>query len=103
MTRPERFTRNATEVEAMPLDGPADLHLVELWLRGHGLRVSLTHPTLISRGLMVVGPTGFVARLGQWVVHDITAGTWGAVDDRLFRTGLYAPLLADVRALAARR
>lgn len=100
---PERFTRNPSQVEAMCLDHAGSLNVAATWLRGHNLQVALSHPTLIERALMVPGPAGFIARVGQWIVHDLTAGTWSAVDDKLIQSPLYTPQLADVLPMAARR
>lgn len=87
MTAVQRFTRRPSEVQAMQLVTPRDLHVAEVWLRGHGVESASRHPTLGARGMAIVGPGGVltVARLGQWLTHDLTTGEWEVVDDDTFR------------------
>ena len=82
-----RWTRRATDVDALPLTDQRDLHCAEGWLRGHGVDVAHRHPALAGRGLLVPGPGGLlsVARLGQWLVHDLTVGGFTVEHDGDFR------------------
>lgn len=87
------YTRNPSDVEALFLGSLRDLHAAELWLRGHGLDSAHRHPALAARGLLVpTGPGGqfTVARLGQWLVHDLTIGAFSVLDDDDF-TALHRP------------
>lgn len=85
---PDLYQRTPTDVEAMQLVTPRDLHVADLWLRGHGVETAHRHPALASRGLLVpAGPGGIftIAKLGQWLVHDLTTGEFTVVDDDMFR------------------
>lgn len=94
----EMWTRRATDVEALPLDGVHALHVGEMWLRSHGVEVAHRHPTVLGRALVV--PTGSgvfqVARLGQRLVLDKVTGRFAVCDEDDFR------LLHDERAPVTR-
>jgi hypothetical protein len=96
-----RYMRRPTEVEALPLLTPRDMHVAEMWMGGHGVEAAHRHPALASRGLLVpAGPPGVftVARLGQWLVRDVELGDFAVCEDDAFRA-VHTPHLAD--ALAA--
>ena len=93
MTAVKTWARRPTTVTAMPLTDLRDLHAAELWLRGHGIETAHRHPALAGRGLLVpTGPAGAftVARLGQWIVHDLTTGRFTVEGDADFRA-LHTP------------
>lgn len=86
-TAPARWTRRATDVEALYLGDLGDLHCAELWLRGHHVDTAHRHPAVAARGLLVpTGPGGqfTVARIGHWVVHDLTTGRFDLTDNDTF-------------------
>jgi hypothetical protein len=85
---PDLFQRIPTDVEAMQLCTPRDLHVADLWLRAHGVESAHRHPAIASRGLLVpAGPGGIftIARLGQWLTRDLTTGEFTVPDDDLFQ------------------
>lgn len=85
----------------MQLVTPRDLRVADVWLRGNGVESASRHPTLGARGLAIVGPGGVftVAKLGQWLTHDLTTGEWEVVDDDLF-TQVHRVTSSDLTALA---
>lgn len=97
---PSLFQRLASDVEAHELVTPRDLHIADVWLRGHGVEAAHRHPALAGRGLLVpAGPGGIftIAKLGQWLTHDLTTGEFTVADDDLFRL-VHKP--SDLTALA---
>src|SRR4051812_43101567 len=85
---PDLYQRTATDVEAIYLGTPRDLHVADLWLRAHGVETAHRHPALATRGLLVpAGPGGIftIAKLGQWLCHDLTTGEFTVVDDDVFQ------------------
>lgn len=98
MTAVEHWVPLPNPVEALPLDGPADLQLAECWLRAHGLPTVPGHPSAVGRAVVVPGRRGFVARLGQVLCHDTVTGEFRAVDDAVFR-GSHDQRPANVKRL----
>jgi hypothetical protein len=93
-----RYMRRPTGVEAIHLGTARDMHVAEVWMRGHGLEAAHRHPALAGRGLLVsAGPGGqfTVARIGQWLTRDTVLGDFTVCDDGPFRL-VHTPHLADV-------
>lgn len=94
----ERYTRLPADVEALHLESLRDLHVAELWMRGHGAETAHRHPALTGRALLVpTGPAGMftVAQLGQWLVLDQATGEFTVVPDNRFRA-THRPQFATV-------
>lgn len=82
----QAFTRSAARIQAIRLDGAAQMLAAHHWLRAHGVRDMLVANSDGSGFLNIYGTgTKMVGRIGDWLTYNPESGEFTVWDDEQFQ------------------